>query len=118
MPSEARHRKLAAAPEYDPDEIQEKRIAVGLTQQGLADVAGVSKASVQFWESDDYHDPSPANALTLQRIFEAGPNPTMDEIDTWRCSACGSTVQGPYHRPPRRSCPSPACGGDWEVADP
>lgn len=65
---EERLRRLAKAPSYSPDEIQQQRIALDLTQETLAERVGVAKITVKSWEQGRRR-PQAENALRLQELF-------------------------------------------------
>ncbi len=72
MGNNNRRIKILPNVSYTPKQIREIRHRVGLTQQSFAEYMGVSRTSVEAWESGKFH-PS-GTARRLLSFLDADPS--------------------------------------------
>lgn len=77
--------RLLASPsmreEYSGDSLKRRRKKFGLTQEALADLIGVERPSVSYWENGT-NQPKPENIAKLLMVFAEGYYKLLDEA--WR----------------------------------
>ncbi|MBZ6397238.1 MULTISPECIES: LexA family protein [Pantoea] len=96
------------------ERIRQKRKELNLTQQALAEKAGVNRVTVTGWEKDDYQ-PNGANLQALADALKCDP--------TWLVSGKGEAAATPLLRPVQVSAKevpliSWVQAGTWTATDP
>jgi len=96
------------------ERIRQKRKELNLTQQALAEKAGVNRVTVTGWEKDDYQ-PNGANLQALADALKCDPN--------WLVSGKGDSVVSPVIQPVLVSVKevpliSWVQAGTWTATDP
>ncbi|WP_252515251.1 LexA family protein [Candidatus Pantoea bituminis] len=96
------------------ERIRQKRKELNLTQQALAEKAGVNRVTVTGWEKDDYQ-PNGANLQALADALKCDPN--------WLVSGKGDSVASPVIQPVLVSVKevpliSWVQAGTWTATDP
>lgn len=80
--------------------LRERRQALGLTLQQVGDAVGVSKSTVQKWESGEIEDMRLSKAASLAEVLKVSPLWIMGIIDD---------MNGPYTRPQTKRVPLLGC---------